>query len=103
MALIVCLGIAAGCHAASSHICMLLGEALPGAPCCTVYAPMVWLAQRVVVSSRLASCAPCRRKTLFSCPRCWLLPTLCVCDKLPRVSAPRTKLIIHMHHNEWVS
>ncbi|KAL6761166.1 DTW domain-containing protein [Haematococcus lacustris] len=40
------------------------------------------------------------RRTLFSCPNCWMVPALCVCRHL-RTFDIRTKLVVHMHHTEW--
>jgi hypothetical protein len=34
------------------------------------------------------------------CRVCWLLPAFCVCRAL-RVGQPQTRVIIHLHHNEW--
>lgn len=42
----------------------------------------------------------CRGKTLHTCPRCWLLQGVCICDRLPRLK-PSTRVVMHMHHNEW--
>ena len=37
---------------------------------------------------------------LFLCPGCWLLPANCVCGRY-RVVRSRTKVVVHIHHNEW--
>ena len=39
-------------------------------------------------------------KTLFSCPSCWMLPTLCICGKVHRFSTSTT-VIVQVHHDEW--
>lgn len=39
-------------------------------------------------------------KTTFSCPRCWLMPGMCICGRLSAFH-PATRLIVHMHYNEW--
>eukprot|EP00195_Chlamydomonas_chlamydogama_P001132 CAMPEP_0202920514 /NCGR_PEP_ID=MMETSP1392-20130828/76892_1 /ASSEMBLY_ACC=CAM_ASM_000868 /TAXON_ID=225041 /ORGANISM="Chlamydomonas chlamydogama, Strain SAG 11-48b" /LENGTH=278 /DNA_ID=CAMNT_0049614011 /DNA_START=278 /DNA_END=1114 /DNA_ORIENTATION=+ len=39
-------------------------------------------------------------KSLFTCPNCWLLPGLCICERVQRCE-PRTKVVVHVHHKEW--
>lgn len=36
----------------------------------------------------------------YQCRTCWLLPGNCVCGKLLKAS-PRTKVVIHLHADEW--
>lgn len=36
----------------------------------------------------------------YQCRGCWLLPGNCVCGRL-RVAAPATKVVIHLHQDEW--
>lgn len=36
----------------------------------------------------------------YQCRGCWLLPGNCVCNKL-RKAKPSTKVVIHVHHDEW--
>lgn len=36
----------------------------------------------------------------YQCRTCWLLPGNCVCGKL-RKASPRTKVVIHLHADEW--
>lgn len=36
----------------------------------------------------------------YQCRTCWLLPGNCVCGKL-RKASPRTKVVIHLHVDEW--
>ena len=40
-------------------------------------------------------------KTLFSCPRCWLLPGLCICSRLQRVALSSTRVVCSVHNLEW--
>lgn len=40
-------------------------------------------------------------KTLFSCPNCWLLPGLCICSRLEKVSLRSTTVICSVHNLEW--
>ena len=39
-------------------------------------------------------------RALFMCHECWLPPTFCTCSQMGRV-VPNTKVVVHMHHNEW--
>jgi len=39
-------------------------------------------------------------RTMFNCPNCWLLPGLCICERVQRCQ-PRTKVVVHVHHKEW--
>ena len=39
-------------------------------------------------------------RTIFACPTCWLMPYFCVCGKYARFT-PKTKVILHLHHEEW--
>ena len=41
------------------------------------------------------------RRSISSCPRCWLLPGLCVC-KLMKPVQTRTRVVLHMHSSEWL-
>ncbi|GAX81218.1 hypothetical protein CEUSTIGMA_g8650.t1 [Chlamydomonas eustigma] len=40
------------------------------------------------------------RKTMFSCPHCWLLPGLCLCSRLAKVTT-QCKMVVHVHFLEW--
>ena len=40
------------------------------------------------------------RRHLFSCPKCWLQPYLCICNGIQRMQAA-TQLVVHVHHSEW--
>ena len=41
-------------------------------------------------------------KALFSCPRCWLQPHFCICDRMTQPPAAADVLVVaHLHHNEW--
>jgi DTW domain-containing protein YfiP len=39
-------------------------------------------------------------RALFWCPHCWMAPHYCICSSI-ETRAPRTKLVVHVHHSEW--
>lgn len=39
-------------------------------------------------------------RTMFGCPKCWLLPHFCVCNECTTVDT-QTKVVLHLNQSEW--